>query len=328
MYNHVNLRVKYYQIKAGSSSAPDSQSVHLTLNTQILGRSEIGTRCRKRGAFPLAGRSPRPTYDLYINTLGDSKRVKVYYSVREEMVLKRISFSRLFAKMEKINELQSGYLDTSVEITSLKARRKALKERLKQVRTELEMLKEVVDVEESARKLMKADKKTTIEGLEKILEKTRRDIAKLERSNDKTFEKREKLKDRALKGLEFVVNGEMPVVVMNRVDDVEAVAKLMELMRVNPTCKIGESVEAGSSAAIKEAASKLKVKIEGEDGPKRIGFGPSEFDEKSEIVKDDGVPAGVKEPKLKQVAPVGPFNFQTTFEPKPAIAINKKKATR
>ncbi|KAI6692791.1 hypothetical protein NL676_020501 [Syzygium grande] len=167
-----------------------------------------------------------------------------------------------------------AYLEASEEIAALKESRRSINEMLGQVREELEMVDKIGDLRKCERKLLEANERTTIDGLEQLLERTQAQMRKLERVSDRTFEKCKKLMARAVKEAGFESDcrkGDLSssIVVMNkRWTTWWRWTKMMELLRPfrRSTCKIGDEVEVGLSEAIREAAAKLKVKIDNDGG--------------------------------------------------------------
>lgn len=157
---------------------------------------------------------------------------------------------------------------------ALKESRRSINEMLGQVREELEMVDNIGDLRKCERKLLEANVRTAIDGLEQLLERTRAQMRKLERVSDRTFEKIKKLKARAVKEADFERDchkgdSSSSIVMMNKRWAMWwRWTKMMELLRPFrcPTCKIGDEVEVGLSEVIREVAAKLKVKIDNDGG--------------------------------------------------------------
>lgn len=165
-------------------------------------------------------------------------------------------------------------MESSGEIEEPKVRKREIKGKLREARFEYDAIKEM-NLSKSERTLRKADKKTTIDGIEKILERTREEIHSLERDQDQTFKRRERIKERTVRRMRSSGNkeaGQLVLVKNKLVGDVAAVAKMMELMRASPSpsSEIGSSPMMGGSgesinyAPAKQVDSKLKLKFIGE----------------------------------------------------------------
>ncbi|OWM67340.1 hypothetical protein CDL15_Pgr000792 [Punica granatum] len=186
--------------------------------------------------------------------------------------------SRVFDNIDKINRLQSRYVESSGEIETLKARKREMKEKLRKARLDYDAIKGM-NLSKSERTLRKADKNTTIDGLEQILERTRGEIQRLERDKDRAFERRERIKERTVRrmsfegstGSDYSKESGRSVLVMSKVGDVEAVAKMMELMRAGPSLssKVGSLPQRDDYESVNAPAmmvdSKMKVKVMSED---------------------------------------------------------------
>lgn len=75
--------------------------------------------------------------------------------------------SQVFDNIDKINRLQTRYVESSVEIAELKVRKREIKDNRRKARLEYEAIKGM-NLSKSERALRKADKKTTIDRLEQI----------------------------------------------------------------------------------------------------------------------------------------------------------------
>lgn len=206
---------------------------------------------------------------MYPSTVSASPSSTVSLLNEEMSALQKIS--RL---VHSVDELATSYTKTSDEIDALKEVKRHVKNELKSARDELDGLK-LLDMKASDRKLLKADKRTAIQKLKRQLSRTRRGLEELERERERTFRKREETKRKMMRKMVEMVAGERrrpgaAGVAVRGVEDVAAVAKLVEWVRMDPGSEVeGGVVSARELEEITEAASRFNVQMKlGDNGDK------------------------------------------------------------
>lgn len=175
---------------------------------------------------------------------------------------------------DEIEELRAVYLKASEEIATLKDTKRQVKHRLKEASDELEGLKSTSTAHDpspvdqptssSNRKLMKADKKTTIAELEHQLSLLEAGLARLEKKKGRVFGKREDLKARMVrKVVELQCGKEGRAILVTGAGDVAAVGNIVEWIPVEPrACRVSGMVTGREVEEIREEVARLNLKVD------------------------------------------------------------------